>query len=375
MSIKPTLLIIASSEKDADLYYATKFIAPDPFVFIRVRGKNYILINDLEIDRAKKQAEADGIFSTSRLAAEYKQKHKKACSFTELVLYFLEKQKIKSVLVPGNFPVQYYEPLKQAGLRIQYKNGLFFDKRLIKDRAEIAAITQALRATEKSAREAIKVLKKSVIRKDKLYFQGKVLTSEALRKVIHQTLLAEGCAGEHTIVSCGQHSIDPHDQGTGPLRPHQPIIMDIFPRSEKTLYYADFTRTVVRGKASPELKKIYAAVKEGQNIGFKMVRAGMASKKVHAAIQSRFTHLGFKTGPKDGRMQGFFHSTGHGLGLDIHEPPRLSVGEDILKEGQVVTVEPGLYYKGIGGVRLEDVVVVTKTGCKNLTKFPRSLEI
>ena len=151
--------------------------------------------------------------------------------------------------------------------------------------------------------------------------------------------------------------------------------MDIFPRSEKTLYYADFTRTVVRGKASPQLQKIYAAVKEGQDIAFKMIRHGMAGKKIHEAIQARLTQRGFKTGLKDGRMQGFFHSTGHGLGLDIHEPPRISVGEEVLKAGQVVTVEPGLYYKGVGGVRLEDVVVVTKTGCKNLTKFPRQLEI
>jgi len=151
--------------------------------------------------------------------------------------------------------------------------------------------------------------------------------------------------------------------------------MDIFPRSETTLYYADFTRTVVRGKASPELKKIYAAVKQGQDLAFQMIRHGIGSKKVHAAIQTRFTQLGFNTGVKDGRMQGFFHSTGHGLGLDIHEPPRVSVGEDILKAGQVVTVEPGLYYKGIGGVRLEDVVVVTKKGCVNLTRFPRKLEI
>ena len=375
MPIKPALLLIASSEKDADLYYATKFIAPDPFVFAQVRGKKYILVSDLEIDRAKKQARVQGVFSTSLLALEYKQKHRKAGSFMELVFYFLEKLKIKSVFVPGNFPVRYYAPLRHAGLRIQYKNGIFFEKRLIKDRAEIAAITQALRATEKAAHEAIKTLKHSVIRKNKLYFRGKVLTSEALRRIIHRTLLEEGCSGEHTIVSCGHHSIDPHDQGSGPLYAHQPILMDIFPRSERTLYYADFTRTVVRGKASLKLKKMFAAVKEGQDIAFKMIRGGISTQKVHATIHARFTQLGFNTGVKEGRMQGFFHSTGHGLGLELHEPPRVGAGGEVLKAGQVVTVEPGLYYKGIGGVRLEDVIVVTKKGCKNLTKFQRKLEI
>jgi Xaa-Pro aminopeptidase len=372
---KQNLLIIASSEKDADLYYATRFIAPDAFVFAQVRGKKYILVSDLEIDRAKTQARVHGVFSTSRLAAEYKQKHTKVCSFIDLVLYFLKKLKAHSVLVPGNFPVQYYAPLKHAGLRIEYRNGIFFEKRLIKDRVEIAAITRALRATEEAAHEAIKTLKRSVIRKNKLYVRGKVLTSEALKKVIHRSLLENGCAAEHTIVSCGTQSIDPHHRGSGPLYAHQPIIMDIFPRSETTLYYADFTRTVVRGKASPKLKKMYAAVKAGQEIAFKMIRGGIATKKVHASIQTRFTQLGFTTGVKDGRMQGFFHSTGHGLGLELHEPPRVSVGNDILKAGQVVTVEPGLYYKSVGGVRLEDVVVVTKTGCRILTRFPKILEI
>ena len=372
---KENFLIIASSEKDADLYSATKFIAPDPFVFVQTRGKKYVLVSDLEIDRAKKQASVHGVFSVSRLAAEYKQKHRKPCSFIELVLFFLKKLGVTSVTVPGNFQTQHYEPLKRAGLRVQHKTGVFFEKRLIKNRAEVAAIRQALRATEKAATKAIHILKRSVIRKGFLYSCGKVLTSETLKKIIHQTLLEEGCAAEHTIVSCGRHSIDPHDQGTGPLRAHQPIIMDIFPRSEKTLYHADFTRTVVRGKASLALKKMFAAVKEGQQIACKMIRDGIETKKIHAAIQGKFTRLGFSTGLKSGRMQGFFHSTGHGLGREIHEPPRIRVGDDILKAGQVVTVEPGLYYKGIGGVRLEDVVVVTKKGCINLTRFPKVLEI
>jgi Xaa-Pro aminopeptidase len=375
MSIKPASLIIASSEKNADLYYATRFIAPDAFAFVQIQGKKYILISDLEIDRAKKQACVHEIFSISRLAAAYKQKYKKTCSFTELVAYFLKKKKVKSILVPGNFPIQYYEPLKRAGLRIRYQSGVFFRERLIKRKTEISAITRALRATEKAAGRAIQILKRSAIRKNKLYFSGKVLTSEMLRTVIHQTLLAEGCSGEHTIVSCGHHSIDPHNQGSGPIYAHQPILMDIFPHSEKTFYYADFTRTVVRGKASPRLKNMYAAVKEGQDVAFKMIRPGIACKKIHEAIQTRFTQLGFKTGFKDGRMQGFFHSTGHGLGIELHEPPRLGLGEDVLKTGQVVTVEPGLYYKGVGGVRLEDVVVVTKKGFKNLTRFPKILEI
>ena len=151
--------------------------------------------------------------------------------------------------------------------------------------------------------------------------------------------------------------------------------MDIFPKNERTGYFADFTRTVIRGKASLRFKKMYTAVQEAQKIAFKMIRSGVIGSKIHQAICKRFSELGFETGEKNGRMQGFFHSTGHGLGLEIHEAPRIGPGNDILKTGQVVTVEPGLYYPDIGGIRLEDVVVVTRKGCKNLTRFPRQLEI
>ncbi|HLD50407.1 MAG TPA: M24 family metallopeptidase, partial [bacterium] len=156
---------------------------------------------------------------------------------------------------------------------------------------------------------------------------------------------------------------------------NQSIIMDIFPRDSETRYFADLSRTVVRGKASPKLKKMFAAVLEGQEIAFRAIRDGADGSLIHTAIQKCFENLGFKTGVQNGRVQGFFHGTGHGLGLDIHEAPRISLGKDILKTNQIVTVEPGLYYEDAGGVRLEDDVVVTKTGCLNLAKLPKVLEI
>ncbi len=369
------LLMIDSSEDNADLYFATRFIAPDSFVFVRIRGKKYILINDLEIDRAKKQARVDAVLSTSKLARAFKATTGRSPSLTDILGAFLKKKKVRDLLVPANFQVQYCEPLKRAGFRIRYKPLPFCGGRILKDRRELGAIRQALVATERAAGKAVQTLKKSVIRGNKLYFHGKPLTSEFLKTVIHRSLLEDGCTGEHTIVSCGPQTVDPHHRGSGPLKAHQPIVMDIFPRNDTTRYYADFTRTVVRGKASPRLKKIYAAVEAGQEIAFRMIRDSIDGKKVHDAIQEYFTGLGFRTGFMGGRAQGFFHSTGHGLGLEVHESPRIGRGSDVLKEGQVVTVEPGLYYKGTGGVRLEDVVVVTKKGCTNLTKFPKFLEI
>lgn len=369
------LLIIANSERNADLFYATGFLAPDPFIFIETRGRRYLLANDLEIDRAKKESSVRNVVSASRLAREYKERTGRPPALADLAAYFLKKLRVRRVTVPGDLSLSHALILRKAGIKLDCKRGLLWTERLRKNKKELRAINRAMRATEEAVAAAVTVLKRSVIRRGSLYFQGKPLTSEALRTVIHRTLLDHGCTGEHTIVSCGPASANPHERGSGPLKPDRAIVMDIFPRADGTRYYADFTRTVVRGKAPARIKKMYAAVKEAQSIAFKMIRHGVLAKTIHEAIQERFTQLGFKTGVKNGKMQGFFHSTGHGLGLDIHEPPRLGPGNDVLKAGNVVTVEPGLYYPGIGGVRLEDVVLVTKTGCINITRFPKRLEI
>jgi Xaa-Pro aminopeptidase len=169
--------------------------------------------------------------------------------------------------------------------------------------------------------------------------------------------------------------VDPHRVGSGPLRPNRAIILDVFPQSIETGYWADMTRTVVRGRASEGLRRMYRAVAEAQDAALATIRDGVDGKEAHQAVLGVFKEYGFKTGKIDGRMQGFFHGTGHGVGLEIHEPPRLNARGGPLRAGMAVTVEPGLYYTRWGGVRIEDLVVVTKTGCRNLTRFPRQLEL
>jgi len=176
-------------------------------------------------------------------------------------------------------------------------------------------------------------------------------------------------------VASGQHGCDPHDVGNGPIRAGEPVIIDIFPRSEKTGYFADITRTVVKGKPRPRVREMYDAVLAGQRGALRMIKPGVVASDIHGAILALFEKRGFKTGQIDGRMQGFFHGTGHGLGLEIHEAPRIAMNDTRLEAGMVVTVEPGLYYAGIGGMRIEDTVLVTRTGMRNLTRFPKFLEI
>lgn len=377
MILKPheAILIIAASEQDANLFYATKFLAPDSFIFIQTNKKKIIIASDLEIDRAKDQASVDEVLSGTKIVQELKRNGATRVTLVDTATHVLKESGAHQILVPANFPVSYADALRKKGFSLEWKHDPFFEERVFKTKDEIKAIADALRRTEKAIHSAVEVLRKSNIRGKYLIYKGKKLTSEDIKRVINVSLMESNCIAAHTIISCADDCVDPHNQGSGPLLANQSIIMDVFPHSSETKYFADITRTFVRGKASPMLKKIYKTVKEGQEIAFSQIRDGADGSKIHHDIMRHFEAMGFKTGEIKGRMQGFFHGTGHGVGIEIHEPPRISVGRDILKTNHVVTVEPGLYYLGIGGVRLEDLVVVNKTNCTNLTKFPRFLEV
>ena len=181
--------------------------------------------------------------------------------------------------------------------------------------------------------------------------------------------------GTDTIVAGGNQATDPHERGSGPLKAHQAIIIDIFPRCIQSGYYGDFTRTFCRGKAPEQLKRQYKAVKEAQEAAIAIIRDGVLGSAVHQQVLDTFEERGYKTESINGEMQGFIHTTGHGIGLDIHEYPRISTVPITLKAGMITSVEPGLYYKGIGGVRIEDLVYITKTGCEMLSPYPKKFEI
>ncbi|MCK5268215.1 MAG: aminopeptidase P family protein, partial [Spirochaetes bacterium] len=202
-----------------------------------------------------------------------------------------------------------------------------------------------------------------------------ILTSEEIRRFINSELLKRDCMPvKDTITSSSDQACDVHFFGSGPLKANSAIIIDIFPRSLKTKYWSDMTRTVVKGKASPELKKLYNTVLAGQKKALAIVKAGVSGAEIDKIIRDFFIKEGYQTKEIKGKMQGFVHGTGHGVGLDIHEEPRIHQENRILlKAGNVITIEPGLYYLGLGGVRIEDTVAVTEEGCLNLAKFPKQL--
>lgn len=370
------LLIVAASEGDADMLYATGFFAPDPFIFFQHRGEKYVVMSDLEIDRAKKQADVDHVLSLSLYQKRLRKIGKDTATTVDVLEMIFRERGIRSLAVPAIFPALLADELRSRDFVLQVKKGPFFSERERKRADEIRKIRDSLRVAELGLDAGIKALKKAKIGHDRyLYLNGARLTSERIKTIVNTTIMAQGWLPSHTIISSGDQCCDPHHEGSGPVKAHTSIIFDIFPRSQKTGYFGDLSRTVVRGRASERLKEAYVTVQAGQEVAFRMIRDGVDGKEVHQKILALFEQRGFPTGKINGRMQGFFHGTGHGLGLDIHEPPRIAVSQATLRTGHVVTVEPGLYYLGMGGVRLEDVVLVTSRGNRNLTCYPKILEI
>ncbi|MEY3479431.1 MAG: Xaa-Pro dipeptidase [Verrucomicrobiota bacterium] len=362
-------LIYAASPRSADMLYATGFHAPDAFLFLLHRGKKTIVLNDLEIDRGRREAKVDEILSASDLARE-SGSHSPAVVAAGLLL----RRKIKRVDAPADFPLGFARVLEKAAIQVSPIEGHFWPERETKTNRELDGIRKALRITTAGLLRAIEVLRAAKIgRNGALKWTGKTLTSEIVRAECDSAILRAGGIPDGTIVAGGRQACDPHERGHGPLRAHELIILDVFPRDARSGFFGDMTRTVVRGRANEAQRNLWETVRAAQRLAIHSIKPEVKGASVHKAVQEFFTSRGYRTEKKRGRWTGFFHGTGHGLGLDLHEEPRISA--TVFRPGQVFTVEPGLYYPGVGGARHEDVVVVFRAGCRLLSRLTVPLEI
>jgi Xaa-Pro aminopeptidase len=381
-----TLLVIGAPQHDAAAYYLSGFLAPDPVICLRAASKKYLVVSALEYGRAEKEAPADELLSfdeldLTRLARELRSG---ARAFAAATANLLKKYGAEGspVAVPPHFGVAYADELRARGIKIEPDGRLFADLRRVKTPEEISHIEETQRTTEEACARAAEILEEAEVAGDgTLHWRGETLTSELLRSEIDVELLRRGCAAdEGTITAGGPQAADPHERGSGPLKAGKTIILDIFPRNQKSRYYADMTRTFVKGEPEDELVKMYGAVLEAQETGLSMMRAGVNGRDVHDKVSDILHQKGYKTSKHDQKpgeplTEGFFHGTGHGVGLEVHEAPRVSTVDEELRAGDVVTVEPGLYKPGVGGVRIEDLVVITEDDCRNLTNFPKEFRL
>lgn len=365
-------LICATPEACADLLYAGGFNAPDPIVWFQTPEFQAIVVSILEYERACVQAKKNVRVLPLE---EFFRKEDKWKNDDLLIQRISEKYGINEWSVPGDFPVSTADFLRKNGIAI-LPSGNFFPKRECKTAAEIRKIKRSMEATQEAMILAKEILQQAEIGKNLTLRLGKkIVTSEFLRMEIEGFLKARGFTASRTITAHGTQCSQPHNVGSGPILAGETVVVDIFPRDDETGYWGDMTRTFVKGEPLPVVKRAYKAVLAASRAAEKMIRAGVTGAEVHNKAKEIMAQAGFETGKnKDGIPCGFIHGLGHGVGLEIHEAPRVSpANQGPLKKGQVISNEPGLYHPAWGGIRLEDVLVVTENGSENFYTMPKDM--
>ncbi|MEM1222037.1 MAG: Xaa-Pro peptidase family protein [Verrucomicrobiota bacterium] len=370
--------LYASSEASADVLYLSGVFVPDAFLCL-IAGKRSIgIVSRLEYARVKSTSKLDEVLLLESVRIEAAKRLKVEMATigpAELIRYFATLFGNDVVEVPSNFPAGLYAALQSEGIEVNVARDPFFPARELKTDEEAKAIRLGNSASAAGFRVAESVLKQSKIEGKRLKYAGSTLTSERLRYLIDQACLAKGALAQHTIVAGGEQACDPHETGRGPLRPNELIIIDIFPRIQASGYHGDMTRTFLKGRASDAQHQLVGAVRAAQKAAIAKVKAGTNGSSVHKAAHDVFEYRGYQTEKQGDAFVGFIHSTGHGLGLEVHEAPRVSLGAGRLRKGQVITIEPGLYYPGLGGCRIEDVLRVTGDGSEKLSSFHYKWEL
>ncbi|TMG35898.1 MAG: aminopeptidase P family protein [Chloroflexi bacterium] len=368
-----------------DVYHTTRFLSPDPIIALEEVEELIIVTSSLEEGRAKKESRATSVINWDRYGAqELAAQGVQGPELTATVIKrFLDERELARVALPAYFSVGIADRLREMGVELVVLNDLG-ERRRAKRPDELEAIEATQRATEEAWQLGVDALRRASVRKDRvLELDGAPFTAERLRAIVEVALLERGCASDGAICAPGAQAADPHKIGEGPLHAGEPIVMDIFPQHKATRYWADMTRTVSKGEPPKEIRRMYDVVRRAQDAGIEALRPGIIGRAVHELVEDIIWEAGYDTlrpgqkkDPANPTPHGFIHSTGHGVGLEIHEAPGIGRGgTKPLIVGDVVTIEPGVYDPAIGGVRLEDMLVITEHGARNLTKAPRQLVV
>jgi Xaa-Pro aminopeptidase len=352
----------------AEMRYLTRFVTHDPVpVIVRPDEKPLMIVPQMEADRAIIEANAEII---TRKQAGYFEISEKESDPWKITAAMINRQTPGPYLVPPVFPAALAQALSAFNdVRIE-KDGALSCLRAVKTDEEINWITRAQHAAEAAMEGAIKLIRNAEVRSELLWNGEEPLTSDRIRYEINHILLSYDCSARDTIVSCGDETAQPHCIGKGQIQAHEPIVIDLFPYDNSTGYYADMTRTVSRGEPSGAVKELYDTVAQAVSISEQGIREGISGALLYQKVRDFFDELGYSSD-----LEGFTHSLGHGVGLEVHEKPSLSPLGEPLKEGNVITVEPGLYYRNIGGVRIENLGVVRRKGFERITNFPQDLVV
>jgi Xaa-Pro aminopeptidase len=357
--------VVYASSDDADMRYLSGFKTSDPFIYFRKKNRRgLIIVSQMEHARAVRESSAAVMTRAQAGLVEILREENDPWKATAKMI---ADQVQGTILVPPSFPLALANALQESVDLIVDQNCLE-SMRAVKTHAQITIIKNVQKVTESAIKLGISLIRRSTERKGILFADGKPLTSERVRAAMHNHLIDHGCFAKDSIVSCGEDAAIPHCLGSGALKARQPIVLDIFPQDEQTGYYSDMTRTVSKGKPDAKVLDMHAAVCDAQTLAIRHVRAGVSGADIHQAVVDFFKERGYNN-----TTTGFVHNLGHGIGLHVHELPSLGPSGKELVAGNVITIEPGLYYPSIGGVRLEDIGEVTKKGFRRFTKFQTDL--
>ncbi len=379
MQTKTARVMAGNPSTNKSLYRSVRFMVHDAMIAIDLPdGTRSLILREIEMDRAKKNARADRVYGYSDFTPRSGLSGDRETAAAQSTTECLRRNGITDVIADRTLPLLYVDEMQAAGIHVELDPDMGVTERRVKDAEEIAYLKQAQKVTEDAMRMACETVANAEAGSDgALRIEGVLLTSELLRTMIDTFLLERNFYNPPCIVAGGSDGGDCHELGSGSLRTEEPVIIDIFPLDKQSMYNGDCTRTVVHGEIPCEIQKMHEAVVVAKEAAMLATKAGATGEVVHLETVRVITEHGYKEGlPKETDPITFCsmpHGTGHGIGLDVHEPPLLDRNGAELLQGDVVTIEPGLYSHAIGGVRVEDMVLVTKDGCENFNTLPEGL--
>jgi Xaa-Pro aminopeptidase len=367
------IVLFGETYHHPSILWRTGFLVPDPVVYIEVDGDATLYVSGLEYRRAQKEARVnvarfDDPAFRERLSAEGE-----LAAFGAMIVAKLAAAGADEVLVDPEFPLALARAIEKGDIVVRSEQPLFEDERRAKNETEAASVRRSQQAAQAAIDRVRAILGEAEVRDGMLYRAGEPLTSSHLIAAMEIDLLGRGFGADGTIAAAGSAAADPHVSDSGHLPAGKGVIIDVFPYGKQSRYFGDITRTFVVGQPTNTWQQMYTAVKAAHEVALSMVRPGANGRDIHRAVCQTLYDAGFGASTKGFERDGvpaMIHGTGHGVGLEVHEPPRVSDLDIELRERDVITIEPGLYSPEEGGVRLEDTVLVTADGYRNLTDYP-----
>jgi Xaa-Pro aminopeptidase len=375
------VLMVGDTVRMPELRHEVPLGIPDPFVYAEIDGRRVVVISSMEAMRVGALGTGLEVHPTEEFGADELRRSGKDVHTVarELTVRIVRGLGIEQATVPRGFPLGYGDALREAGVELTVDQKLFDDRRRRKSAHELEGIRRAQRAAEAGVATARELLARAERRNGGLTLDGAPLTCELLKERIQATFLAHGALAEEMIVSHGPQTAVGHDMGSGPIGSDDVLVLDLFPVDLESACYADLTRTLVVGEMPGEIREWHELCRETLEQAVSQVRAGVNGGELHRAASELIAERGFPTQltKREGEVlqDGFYHALGHGVGLEVHESPALGMIGEELVAGDVITIEPGIYKQGFGGVRVEDLLLVTEGGCERLTDCPYELEV